>query len=130
MCEFLHLQETSAAIKVQAAYRRMKVMDQLEGDGITTSAIRNRSRRRAYERQRKAKGVSSLFTCCGAEFVLADFTGEDDYELRKEHDKQVYEEKKNAQLEREAKLRSNFGKTLRKKKQKQGMIGEAFEVVE
>mmetsp|Transcript_10530 Transcript_10530/g.20232 ORF Transcript_10530/g.20232 Transcript_10530/m.20232 type:complete len:239 (-) Transcript_10530:103-819(-) len=122
--------ETSAALKVQAAYRRNKVMNDMEQAGHSTSAIRNRSRRRQYDQQRKERALSSLFTCCGAELVLPDFSQEDDYDVRKEHDKLAYEEKKKAKLEHEEKLRNNFGKRLLKKKQKQGNTEEAFEVVE
>lgn len=124
---FCELQETSAAIKVQAAYRRNKVMNEMERDGHPTSAIRNRARRREYEKQRKVRPLSSLFTCCGAEFVLPDFSEQDDYEVQKEYEKLAYEERKKAQLEHEEKLRNHLGKSL---KQKQGKVDEAFEVVE
>ena len=123
-------QETSAALKVQAAYRRNKVMTDMERAGYSTSAIRNRAYCREFHQQRKAKAIASLFTCCGADFVLPDFSPEDDYEVRKEHDKLAYEEKKKAKLEHEENLRNNFGKALLKKKQKQEKTEEAFEVVE
>ena len=64
-------QETAAAVKVQAAYRRNKVMDDLEAQGVSTTASRNRSRRR---RARKDLQVSddtpSLFRCCGLGLAL------------------------------------------------------------
>ena len=115
---------------MQAAYRRNKVMTDMERAGYSTSAIRNRARRRQYDQQRKERAISSLFTCCGAEFVLPDFSPEDDHDLRREHDRVAYEEKKRAKLEHEEKLRNNFGKTLLKKKQRQGKTKEAIEVVE
>lgn len=105
-------------------------MNDMEKSGITTSAIRNRARRREYTKQRKTTNVTSLFTCCGADFVLADFTQPDEYEAQKEFEKQAYEEKKQAKLDREEKLRNDFGKIMRKKKQNKGNVDEAYEVVE
>ena len=68
----------------------------MERNGFSTSAIRNRARRREYER--KAKSAPSLFACCGAEFVLQEF-GQPDYEAQKDFERNAYEEKKKALLE-------------------------------
>lgn len=104
-------------------------MNELEKAGYTTSAIRNRERRREYNKQRKEPGISSLLSFCGADLVLSEFT-QSDYEVQKEYDKQAYEEKKKATLEREEQLRNDFGKIVRKKRQKEGKLDEAFEIVE
>ena len=105
-----------------------EVMNDLERQGITTSAIRNRARRREYQSKHKMNELSNLFTCCGAEFVWEGFQ-QNDYEVQKELNKQAYEDKKKAKLEHEEQLRNNFGKMVRKKKEKQ-KVDEAFEVVE
>lgn len=116
-------------MRVQSAYRRNKVMNDLERQGITTSAIRNRNRRREYTKQHKQDQLSKLFTCCGAEFMLDGFT-QDDYEVQEELNKTAYEEKKKAMLDHEEQLRNNFGKIARKKKRNHGKVAESFEVVE
>ena len=103
-------------------------MNDMERSGVTTSAIRNRARRREFQAQAKKNELSSLFTCCGAEFVLPTFE-ENDYEIQKEYEKIAYEEKKKAQLEHEEQLRYNYGKMMLQKK-KQERLDEAFEVVE
>lgn len=104
-------------------------MNELQEQGRTTSAIRNRTCRRAYNSQRQSDNLSSLFTWCGADFVLTDFT-QSDYDVRREDENKVYQDKKNAKLAREAQLCSEFGKIVRKKKQKEANLDEAYEVVE
>lgn len=102
-------------------------MNHLECDGVSTSAIRNRARRREYNRKREQGDFSSLLSFCGADLVLSDFT-QTTYEMQKEIDKKAYEEKMKAKLEREEQLRNDFGKIVRK--QKQVKVDEAYEVVE
>ena len=51
---------------------------------------------------------------------MPDFSEPDHYEVQKEYDKQAYEEKKQAQLKHEEKLRFNLVKLLLKKKHQQG----------
>ena len=106
----------------------------MERRGLTTSAIRNRARRREYQKQLQKSELSKLFTCCGAEFVFEGFA-QSDYHAQqelKQLSKVAYEEKKKAQLQHEEELRNNFGKMVRKKKQKQQdkVDAEAYEVVE
>jgi hypothetical protein len=97
------LQETSAAIKVQAAFRRCQVQRQLERQGVSTLALRKSARRRrALERQQQrqipligtsssdgdqtddrdasttGKGFSSIFDCCGVGLSLG---GSDDNDV-------------------------------------------------
>lgn len=103
-------------------------MNDLERRDLTTSAIRNRARRREYQERHRKNQLSNLFTCCGAEFVWEGFS-QNDYDVQKELNKVEYENKKRAQLEHEEKLRNDFGKMARKKKEKH-KVDEAYEVVE
>lgn len=126
-------QETAAAIKVQAAFRRNKAMAELERQGLSTAAIRNRSRRRkAWSnggRFGSTDDVPSLFRCCGIGLAFGDAT-EEDYEEMRQHDKALYEERKKAREEREQQLRSHY----RRKAGQGGVDGgneeEAYEIVE
>jgi hypothetical protein len=120
-------QETAAAVKVQAAYRRTLVMNRLEEEGCSTSAIRNRARRRQYTLAREAHTVSLFGCCAGPDFSWTDFGNP--YDAQREYDKAAYEDKKKAQLEREEELRSTFGQRLRRKKEA-NKVDEAYEVVE
>lgn len=119
--------ETAAAVKVQAAYRRTLVMNRLEEEGCSTSAIRNRARRRQYTLAREAHTVSLFGCCAGPDFSWTDFGNP--YDAQREYDKAAYEDKKKAQLEREEELRSTFGQRLRRKKEA-NKVDEAYEVVE
>ena len=93
-------------------------MTDMERQGITTSAIRNRARRREYQKRQENSELSKLFSCCGAEFVFDGFV-QNDYQVQKELSKTAYEEQKQAKLQHEEKLRKNYGKMVRKKKQKE-----------
>lgn len=119
-------QETAAAIKVQAAFRRNKVLADLEKQGLSTAAIRNRSRRR------KAWGgggigtddIPGLFRCCGIGLAFGDAT-EEDYEEKRKHDKTLYEERKKQRELRELQLRTHY-----RRKPQLDDTEEAYEVVE
>jgi hypothetical protein len=124
-------QETAAAIKVQAAYRRNKVMWTLEQNGMTTSAIRNRSRRRKALLQFERGGFSNLFNCCGVGVAFGDgYDVADDYQASREMQKKQYEEKRNAQMAHDAELRAQFRKTKIAKQKAEGNVEEAYEIVE
>jgi hypothetical protein len=124
-------QETSAAIKVQAAYRRNKVMWTMEQNGMTTSAIRNRSRRRKALAQFEGGGFSNLFNCCGVGVAFGDgYDVHDDYQASRDMQKKQYMERREAQVAHESQLRSQFQKTRIAKKQAEGNVEEAFEIVE
>lgn len=123
-------QETAAAVRVQAAYRRDKAMRDLEKQGITTVAIRNRARTRQRRRPGMMNGDMSSLFCCGAiGFSLEDFTP-DDYAAQKEYQKSMYEEKKKSKMQREEQLRHDFAKTLQAKRQQVDQVDEVYEVVE
>jgi hypothetical protein len=122
---FLFRQESAAAIKVQAAYRRNKVMADLEKQGITTAAIRNRSRRRkAWGGESGTDDIPGLFRCCGIGLAFGDAT-EEDYEEKRQHDREQYLEMKKAKEQREQALRNRY-----RRKPKGDGEAEAFEVVE
>ena len=126
-------QETSAAIKLQAAYRRLKAMKEMEERGVNTKEFRKKNRRRRARGTGDSSGsddMSSLFNCCGVGLALG---GEDDYDYEeiRMHEKTLYEERKKTREQREAQLRSSY----RRKQcvhQAQGSpsAAEAFEVLE
>ena len=110
-------------------------MKDLEQQGISTVAIRNRARTRG----RKARGDDSLypgglFSCCGLGLSLCeDDFGSVDYEARrKEFSKTQYEERKKSKLAREEELRTTYSKTLKAKQQQRAEANnqEQYEVVE
>jgi len=115
--------ETRAAIKVQAAYRRNKVMNDLERHGVSTGAIRNRARRRHADQS------SSFLNCCGTNFSFADFSSQD-REAHREYQKLVYEEQKKARWQYEEELRTGYSKLHQMRRSKKNQLDEAFEVVE
>eukprot|EP00527_Entomoneis_sp_CCMP2396_P004245 CAMPEP_0198137460 /NCGR_PEP_ID=MMETSP1443-20131203/934_1 /TAXON_ID=186043 /ORGANISM="Entomoneis sp., Strain CCMP2396" /LENGTH=219 /DNA_ID=CAMNT_0043798881 /DNA_START=42 /DNA_END=701 /DNA_ORIENTATION=+ len=115
--------ETHAAIKVQAAYRRNKVMNDLERQGVSTGAIRNRARRR------HAEDANSFLNCCGTHLSFADFSSHDS-EAHREYQRLVYEEQKKARYQYEEDLRNGFSKLYNLRKSKKNQLDEAYEVVE
>uniref|UniRef100_A0A7R9WVF7 Uncharacterized protein n=1 Tax=Craspedostauros australis TaxID=1486917 RepID=A0A7R9WVF7_9STRA len=124
--------ETSAATKVQANYRRFKVMKTLEESGKSTSAIRNRRRRRkaasrfAYgTKTQVSEDAPSLFNWCGVGLVFGDATEEDD-EVYRELQKKRYEEKRKEQAAHEEALRRRFMQSSKEG----GRVIEAVEVIE
>jgi hypothetical protein len=122
-------QETAAAIKVQAAFRRNKALRDLEKEGITTAAIRNAQRRRKAQQRNAQTGtadIPSLFQCCGVGLAFGDAT-EEDYEAARQHEKEQYEERKKARERREEELRQNY---IQAQKAKQTPVKEIIEVVD
>jgi hypothetical protein len=115
---------------VQAAYRRNKAMSELEREGRTTAAIRNRARRRKAVEMYGIDDVTNLFRCCGVGLGFGDDYAAEDYKASREYQKEQYEEKKKAREEREAKLRSDFQKAQIAKKTTRGGVEEAYEIVE
>lgn len=109
------LQETAAAVKVQSAFRRNKVMNDLEAQKKSTAAIRRRQLGRApgYETS------TSLMDCCGVSLVF-----EEDADKREE-DRQEYERQREARLAKDVALRHEYAKM-----KKDVDVREAFEVVD
>ena len=98
-------------------------MNDLERQGISTGAIRNRARRR------NAAASSNFFACCGSNFTFADFSA-DDREAHREYQKLVYQEQKKARYSHEEQLRLGFSKMHRMRQAEKNLVDEAFEVVE
>lgn len=106
-------------------------MATMDKKGISTSAIRNRRRRRkATQKSQRARAaqsgdVPSVFQCCAVGLAFGDAT-EDDEDVYREFQKKRYEERQKQQAAHEEALRKKF---LREKGDK-GTIIEAVEVVE
>lgn len=102
----------------------------LERQGLSTAAIRNRARRRnVHYEMAGSEDTPGLFACCGVGLAFGDAT-EEDYEARREYEKVLYQEKKKEREEKEAALRN---KIYSKRKPTAGRLGnleESDEVVE
>lgn len=72
----LHLvyQETAAAVKIQSVARRNQVLNEMDAEGKTTAAMRNRNRRRRAQRGTSnpvtTEDTPSLFGFCGMGLIL------------------------------------------------------------
>lgn len=106
-------------------------MANMNKQGLSTSAIRNRRRRRkATQKNQRSRAAQSgdapsLFQWCGAGLAFGDAT-EDDEDAYREFEKKRYEERHKQQAAHEEALRKKF---LREKGDK-GTVIEAVEVVE
>lgn len=106
-------QEYTAATKIQSIHRRNMVMSDMEQQGLSTSAIRNRRRRRkAVNRSYQNKvqqhdETPSLLNCCAAGLAFGALT-EDDEQAYREHQRRQYEEKIQQQEAHEDLLRSEY----------------------
>jgi len=120
--------ETAAAVKVQSIARRNMVMDDLEDQGKSTAAIRNRNRRGGMHDDESnyvnTEDTPSIFQMCGVGLMFGD-AAEEDEKARKEREKARYEEKKRLQAVQEEKLRAY-------KPRNKGTVNmnEALEVIE
>ena len=101
----------------------MKVMKDLEAQGTTTAAIRNRSRRRAAQ---SSFDPQDMFQCCGVGLAF----GNEDPETVRQAQKDDYHERKKAQAQREEELRTTFRKKHLQAKRNKPDVQEALEVVE
>jgi len=123
--------ENAAATKIQAAYRRNLMMNYLERNGLSTSAIRNRKRRRKAARKpqtsrlAQSEDAPSFFNCCAIGLAFGDATEEDDDAYR-QFQKAQYEERKRQQAMHEDALRKQF----MRKNFGDGSVTEALEIVE
>lgn len=122
--------ETAAAIKIQSNYRRSRVMANMEKEGKTTAAIRNRTRRIEARKKKAAISASSdipnIFTCCGVGLAFGEAT-ETDQDAVRDLESEQYQEQKRQQEEHEEKLRSDFKKKISKS---QDDTEEMYEMVE
>ena len=116
-------------------FRRNQTMKELERQGITTAAIRNRSRRRqARLNQQGLTGsadIPNLLACCGVGLVFGEST-EEDMQVTRQHQKEQYIERKRDQEAKEEELRMQFQKVVAKKKavSRRDDVEEVVEVVE
>jgi hypothetical protein len=124
-------QETAAAIKVQRNFRRNKAMNDLEAQGMSTVAIRNRTRRRrAREGILGGLGNGDLFSCCGVGLAFCGDSGEESEAARKLQ-KEEYFDRRKAKAEYEDTVRATFRKKHLEKRGRGGDdVEEALEVVE
>ena len=98
--------EAAAAIKVQSVFRRHMVLTQLEREGKTTAAMRNKVRSRNAQRKiMSSEDVPTIFRFCGIGFLFADATGEDTLAMN-EASAAKRDEKFNEKLEKDKKLRA------------------------
>ena len=107
-------------------------MKHLEEQGITTAAIRNRSRRRQARMNQKgiagSGDIPNLLACCGVGLAFGEATGED-YTATREHEKEEYIERKKQKEAKEAELRIQFKKLSAQKKQAAAARGDDVEEV-
>jgi hypothetical protein len=121
------LQETTAAIKIQAMYRRIQVQNYLDKHGLSTPGMRNRRARRQakYRSSHIASAdVPFPFNLCGVGLLFGDGTFEDEKLVAKLEKRE--KDKKKATAEREEENRRKF--RLRKKDSQH--LVEGVEVVE
>ena len=109
-------------------------MRKLEEKGVTTAAIRNRSRRR--QARLDPHGVSgsadipNLFACCGVGLAFGDAT-EEGFQAARQHEKDQYLERKKEKEAKEEELRIQFQKLAAKKKAaRRTDVDEVIEVVD
>ncbi len=108
-------------------------MKQLEDEGRTTVAIRNRIRRRKakmYSTKYKAGGadIPNIFACCGVGLAFGEAT-EENYYLTRQNEKLQYEEEKKQAEMKDEQLRKYYTRSLKNKVQV-GSIEEAYEILE
>lgn len=107
-------------------------MKHLEEQGITTAAIRNRSRRRQARMNQKGVAgsgdIPNLLACCGVGLAFGEATGES-YEATREHEKEEYLERKKQKEAKEAELRIQFQKLSAQKKAAAAARGDDVEEV-
>lgn len=102
-------------------------MKELEEQGISTAAIRNRARRREA-RGRGLNGtddIPSLFRCCGVGLAFGDAT--EDYEEYRLQEKEEYEKRKKERERYEEQLRLQYRKKVVTRPK--ANAEEAYEVV-
>jgi hypothetical protein len=121
-------QETSAAIKIQAVYRRRRVMAMMEEEGHTTAAVRNMARRRQAAREatvNPAQDFINLFNCCGVDLGLGGGHKEKYFDFTRQLESARYNETTREKAQREEMLRRKY----QRKTPKESLI-ENVEVVQ
>lgn len=95
------------------------VVKDLERQGISTAAIRNRRRRRAA--QSRSQSID-LWNCCGVGLAWGE--EDEDQEAWRERDRRQYQERKEEREAKEAALREQF---IKKMAQRHGQQAPAVE---
>lgn len=107
-------------------------MTDLENNGMTTAAIRNRARRRQARLGPQAAAAGGdtpgVFACCGVGLAFGDATEEDD-DATRQFQKEQYEEMKKEKEHHEVELREQYLKKMLARKNGND-VEEAYEVVE
>lgn len=118
--------ETSAAIKVQAAFRRNQALRELGEMGLSTAAMRNKERARNAKKttQKTGEDVPGAFALCGIGLLFGDTSGEDE-ETRRLKEKDGFEQRRVAELQKEERLRQ-----FRMRQKESNYLKESYEVVE
>ncbi len=118
-------QETAAAIKVQASYRRFVTLKRLDEQGLSTAGIRNRRRKRNVKsRMMKSEDVPFPFSLCGVGFIFGDGTFEDEKVVTQ------LEKKKKQELKKSIDLKDAERRKFRMRKKESRQLEEGIEVVE
>ena len=127
---FSNKQETTAAIKIQANYRRIQTQNYLDAEGLSTPGMRNRrAQRQARQQARMSRATVSQdvpfpFNLCGVGLLFGDATMEDETIVDGLQKKKSQKAKE--QYEREDAEKRKF----RMKKKESQSIQEGIEVVE
>lgn len=122
--------ETTAAIKIQAAYRRLQTQNRLDALGLSTPGMRNRrAQRRARYQSRMSRTVVSAdvpfpFNMCGVGLLFGDGTLEDEAVVDTLEKRRADKAKNRYEREDEEKRR------FRMRKKESQHLEEGIEVVE
>eukprot|EP00579_Thalassiosira_antarctica_P001373 CAMPEP_0201872294 /NCGR_PEP_ID=MMETSP0902-20130614/5034_1 /ASSEMBLY_ACC=CAM_ASM_000551 /TAXON_ID=420261 /ORGANISM="Thalassiosira antarctica, Strain CCMP982" /LENGTH=410 /DNA_ID=CAMNT_0048398527 /DNA_START=76 /DNA_END=1309 /DNA_ORIENTATION=- len=121
--------ETTAAIKIQAAYRRLQTQNRLDALNLSTPGMRNRRAQRQARYQSRVAHQTSAdvpfpFSLCGVGLLFGDGTFEDEKIVDGLERKK--QEKKKVKVEREDEEKRKF----RMRKQDSRHLEEGIEVVE
>ena len=124
--------ESAAAIKVQSVFRRNQALRQLEKDGKSTAAMRNRARSRQANGYGKGNGngnamagedVPFAMRLCGIGMLFGDATGEDNDALNSNKEIQ-------AKRVKDKEMQETNRRKFRMRKKSTEQLEEAIEVVD
>jgi len=107
--------ESSAAVKIQSVFRRNQVLEQMEDEGKSTAAMRNRKRAQRVKGKKimPSEDVPTIFRFCGLGFIFGDATGEDPeayMERKKIEEREKRQQKHDMEVEkRKFKMRNKGG---------------------
>lgn len=123
-------QETTAAIKIQAVYRRIQTLNYIDANGLSTPGMRNRrAQRKARYQTRMAKHASSAdvpfpFNMCGVGLLFGDGTFEDEQIV------DTIEKKKKSKKKFQSVREDEEKRKFRMRKKESQHMEEGIEVVE